>query len=128
MDIVTRKQINILIQLASSDKHFSGIEREKILKLASKRNFPESEVKKLIVSPEPIETLGALSMDQRFEYLLSCIDLMLADKKIFDSEILFCRDVAIKLGFKQTVVNFLKDAMAITPNEELKKRVLSEYT
>ncbi|MTI20854.1 TerB family tellurite resistance protein, partial [Fulvivirga sp. RKSG066] len=108
MDIVTRKQLNVLIQLAESDKHFSPIERDKIFELARKRNFPAEAVKDLIKNPEPIESFGALSNEQKFEYLYSCIDLMLVDKRIFDSEIVFCRNLAIKLGFNKNVVDFLK--------------------
>ena len=36
MDIVTKKQLNILIQLAEADKHFAKIERD--LFLRSRRN------------------------------------------------------------------------------------------
>ena len=81
MDIITRKQLNILIQLANSDKHFSNLEREKIYAIAKMKDFPEFEVKNLIINPEPIESFGALSENQKFEYLYTCIDLMLIDKR-----------------------------------------------
>ncbi|QSE96986.1 TerB family tellurite resistance protein [Fulvivirga lutea] len=128
MDIITRKQLNILIQLANSDKHFSNLEREKIYEIARMRNFPESEVKNLIINPEPIGSFGALSETQKFEYLYTCIDLMLVDQKIFDSEITFCRDIAIKLGFKQDVVDFLKEEIYKHPKDSLKSMLLKEYT
>jgi hypothetical protein len=41
MDIVTKKKLNILIQLAEADKHFAKSEREMILKIAQDRKFPE---------------------------------------------------------------------------------------
>jgi hypothetical protein len=44
MDIVTKKKLNILIQLAEADKHFAKAEREMILKIAKDRKFPEEEV------------------------------------------------------------------------------------
>ena len=44
MDIVTKKQLNILIQLAEADKHFAKIEREMIFKIARDRHFPEDTV------------------------------------------------------------------------------------
>ena len=128
MDIVTRKQLNILIQLAEVDKHFSHIERELIFNLAKKKQFPSHQVKELIRNPEPIGTLGALSNDQRFDYLYNIIDLMLADKKIFETEVLFCKDIAIKLGFKKDVVGFLQEALHDHTPEELKKIVFKNYT
>ncbi|TRX61780.1 TerB family tellurite resistance protein [Fulvivirga sp. M361] len=128
MDIVTRKQLNILIQLAEVDKHFSHLEREMIFNLAKKKQFPSNQVKELIRNPEPIGTLGALSSEQRFDYLYNIIDLMLADKKIFDTEVLFCKDIAIKLGFKKDVVEFLQEEIHEHTLEELKKMVFRKYT
>ena len=127
MDIVTRKQLNILIQLAQADKHFSDKERELIYDLARKKNFPTEGVRELIREPEPIGSFGALSADQRFDYLYNCIDLMLIDKKIFDSEILFCHNIAVKLDFKKTVVEFLKDHLKDYEYQELRSKVFREY-
>ncbi|MCZ8354622.1 MAG: TerB family tellurite resistance protein [Cyclobacteriaceae bacterium] len=127
MDIVTRKQINILIQLAEADKHFAKVERELILKIAKDRNFPIEEVNELIKKPEPIETLGALSPDQKFDYLYSCIELILIDQNIFESEIVFCKSIAIKLGFKKAVIEFFLENHGKLPLTEIKSITLREY-
>ena len=58
MDIVTKKQLNILIQLAEADKHFAKIERDLIFKIARERNFSDEEVNELIRNPQPIDSLG----------------------------------------------------------------------
>jgi len=128
MDIITRKQINMLIQLAEADKHFSSMERQLIFDLAKKRNFPTDTVKELIKNPEPIESLGALSDAQKFEYLYSCIDLMLVDERIFESELMFCKNVAIKLGFRKNVVEYMQQEINNLEREDLKYEVLSNYT
>lgn len=127
MDIVTKKQLNILIQLAEADKHFAKAEREIIFRIAKDRNFPEEMVNSLIRSPEPIETLGALSVEQKFEYLMNCIDLMFADHKIFESELIFCKSIAIKLGFKKNVVDYLAERGQEESRETIKKVVFGEY-
>lgn len=127
MDIVTRKQLNILIQLAQADKHFSEKEREMIYELARKRNYPIEGVKELIRDPEPIGSFGALSDNQRYDYLYNCIDLMMVDKKIFDSELLFCHNIAIKLGFKKIVVNYLKENIHQIDDEVMKRTVFREF-
>ena len=128
MDIITRKQLNILIQLANADKHFSTLERERIFEIAELKGFAQEDVKELIINPEPIGSFGALSDNQKFEYLYTCIELMLIDQKIFDSEINFCKDIAIKLGFKQDVVNYLKDHLLTTTKGELKREMFETYT
>lgn len=127
MDIVTQKQLNILIQLAEADKHFAKSERELIYKIAKDRQFPEAIVTNMIKSPEPIDSLGALSSEQKFEYLMSCIDLIFADQNVFESEILFSKNIAIKLGFKKSIIDFFVENYTIKTNEELREIALSEY-
>lgn len=127
MDIVTRKQINILIRLAESDKHFSSLERERIFEIAKKHNFPSEEVKDLIRNPEPIESFGALSDNQKFEYLVNSIELMLIDRKIFETEIKFCQNLALKLGFKKDAVDFVQDQIGKLNKDDLKKALFERF-
>lgn len=127
MDIVTKKQLNILIQLAEADKHFAKSERDMIFKIARDRNFPEEIVTELIRNPEPIDSLGALSPDQKFEYLISCIDMVFADQNIFESEIIFCKNIAIKLGFKKGIIDYFIENYSKRTRDELKKIALQEY-
>jgi len=127
MDIVTKKQLNILIQLAEADKHFAKSEREMIFKIARDRQFPEEMVNELIRNPEPIETLGALSVEQKFDYLMSSIDLIFADQNIFDSEVLFCRNIAIKLGFKKNIIDYFVEHYGKKTREEFKQVALRDY-
>ncbi|MBS1508824.1 MAG: TerB family tellurite resistance protein [Bacteroidetes bacterium] len=127
MDIVTKKQLNILIQLAEADKHFAQAERDMILKIARERNFSEESVQHLIRNPEPIDSLGALSNDQKFEYIIACIGLIFVDHKIFESELIFVKSIAIKLGFKKSVVDYLLENYGKKTYEELKSKVLTSY-
>lgn len=127
MDIVTKKQLNILIQLAEADKHFAKTEREMIFRIASERHFPAETVNELIRNPEPIDTLGALSIEQKFEYLMSSIDLIFADHNIFESEILFCKNIAIKLGFKKSVIDYFIEHYGTKSREDFKQAALKEY-
>jgi uncharacterized tellurite resistance protein B-like protein len=127
MDIVTKKKLNILIQLAEADKHFAKSEREMIFKIAKDREFPEAIVESLIRNPEPIDSLGALSIEQKFDYLQSCIDLIFVDQKIFESELIFGRGIAIKLGFKKNVVDYLIENSNQKPLNELKNTVFQDF-
>lgn len=127
MDIITKKQLNILIQLAEADKHFAQVEREMIFKIAKERDFPEDEVNQLIKKPEPIDSLGALSVDQKFDYLLACIRLVFIDHKIFESELLFVKGIAIKLGFKKNVVEYMIENYNKSTLAELKSKIFTDY-
>lgn len=127
MDIVTKKQLNILIQLAEADKHFAKIEREMIFRIAKDRNFPENTVSELIRNPEPIDTLGALSVEQKYEYLMSTIELVFADQNVFESEIIFCKNIAIKLGFKKSVIDYVVEGYGKKSREDFKPVVLQDF-
>jgi hypothetical protein len=127
MDIVTKKQLNILIQLAEADKHFAKPERDMIFKIAKEKNFPEDAVNELIKNPEPIDSLGALSNEQKFEYLISSIELIFIDQNVFESEIIFCKNIAIKLGFRKNVIDYIIDNFGKKSREELKLIALREY-
>ncbi len=127
MDIITKKQLNILIQLAEADKHFAQVERDMIFRIAKERDFPEAEVNQLIKKPEPIDSLGALSIDQKFDYLLACIRLVFIDHKIFESELIFVKGIAIKLGFKKNVVEFLIENYNKISLSDLKSKIFAEF-
>ena len=127
MDIVTKKQLNILIQLAEADKHFAKVEREMIFKIARDRNFAEDVVGELIRNPEPIDSLGALSVDQKFDYLISCIELIFADQNVFESEVIFSKNIAIKLGFKKGVIDFFIENYGKKTPEEFKQTAMRDF-
>ena len=127
MDIVTKKQLNILIQLAEADKHFAKIEREMIFKIARDRKFPEDTVNDLIRNPEPIDSLGALSLDQKFDYLMSSIELIFVDQNVFESEIIFSKNIAIKLGFKKGVIDYFVEHYGKKSREEFKEIAVRDF-
>ena len=127
LDIVAKNQLNILIQLAQVDKHFANAEREMIYRIGREKNFPDDKVLSMIQNAEPIDSLGALSANQKFQYLMDCIDLMLVDQKVMESELIFCRGIAIKMGFKKSVVDFLVDSRPTVSIAELSRITMAEY-
>jgi hypothetical protein len=59
--------------------------------------------------------------------LIDCIDLIFADQKVFESEIIFTKSIAIKLGFKKNVVDYLLENINKKPVEEIKLKIFAEY-
>ena len=127
MDIVTKNQLNILIQLAEADKHFAKAERELILRIARDKGFPEDIVTQLISNPMPIESLSALSQEQKYEYLYTCVDLIFADHNVLISEIVFSKNIAIKLGFKKDVIDYFVPNYGKKTRQEIRSIVLRNY-
>lgn len=101
--MITR-QLNILIQLATIDGTLAGKERKLIEHIAKVNNVDEELIKKLLSQPEPIPDLQYLSDEERFEYLYMVIQLMKVDGQVFKSEIVFCENIAEKLGYRKKVV------------------------
>jgi hypothetical protein len=127
LDIVAKNQLNILIQLAQIDKHFVNAERDMIYRICREKNFPEDKVQSMMQNPEPIGSLGALSANQKFQYLMDCIELMLIDEKVMESELIFCRGIAIKMGFKKGVVDFLVENFRMLSHQELNQVAFRDY-
>jgi hypothetical protein len=119
--------LNILIQLAEADKHFAKIERDLIFKIARERNFSDEEVNELIRNPQPIDSLGALSLDQKFDYLMSAIELVFVDQNVFESEIIFCKNIAIKLGFKKGIIDYFIENYEQKSRQEFREIAINNF-
>lgn len=104
MDIVTRQKLIVLIQLAKADRNFAPEEREFINDVAARHDFDQQELNVLLESDETIESLGALSPNRKKEYLIDSFGLIMADGVIEDQEILFCQNIAVKLGYHKNIV------------------------
>ena len=98
-----------------------------IFKIARDRKFPEEDVNDLIRNPQPIDSLGALSIDQKFDYLMSSIELVFVDQNVFESEIIFCKNIAIKLGFKKGIIDYFIEHYGNKTRQEFKEAAIGEY-
>lgn len=125
MDIVTRQQLNILIHLSKK-----GTTKGKYLihRIADESNFPEDELRRLMHTPEPIGSLGALSSNQRFEYLYSIVEMMILDKVEVQKELLFCDQLALDLGFNKDAIAFIRQEIERSEKkQEIKRRLQSAF-
>ena len=127
MNIVTKSEINVLIQLANADKHFADEERDLIFRIGHSHNYNDDEINELIGSSEPVDTLGALSPKQKLNYLLDCIELIFADGKVLESELSFCRGIALKMGLRRSVIDFIIDNRHQMTQEQLQEQIFSGF-
>lgn len=128
--MITR-QLNILIQLATIDGKLAAKEQKLIEHIASVNNVDKEKINELLTKPQPIPDLSHLSEDERFEYLYMVIQLMKVDGLVFKSEIVFCEEIAEKLGFKKKVVSELSKNIysdpSITADREMLRDTASKY-
>ena len=123
-----KEQLKILIKLATIDNELADKEANLIEKIGKANGITEDEIYYMIKNPEPYKSLATLSEDQRFEYLYNIIQLMKIDGKVYKSEIVFCQDIAERLGYKKKAVAELSKSIYSDPSitsdrEQLKERI-----
>ncbi len=110
-----KDQLNILVQLASSDGMIADKELRLIRTIAEANEVSNEDIDALIKNPTPIANLEYLSEDQKFEFLYNVIQLMKSDGQVFKSEIVFCEDMAERLGYNRKVVAELSSKIYSDP-------------
>ena len=123
--MITR-QLNILIQLATIDGSLATKERKLIEHIARVNNVDDERVKQMLNNPEHIPDLQHLSDDERFEYLYMVIQLMKVDGQVFKSEIVFCEEIAEKLGYNKKVVSELSKNIYSDPSITADREMLRD--
>lgn len=127
MNPILRKKLQILVFLALADKDFADQEREFIENICTRNELDLEIIDELINDPEPIGSLGALSYNKSVEYLTDSILLMVVDGKVLSGEVLFCQDIAIRLGFSKRatddLIGMVSDSKSIS-RDRLEKQVL----
>jgi len=124
-----KSQLSMLVKLANIDNDFADDEKEMIFMVGKANGISEEEITGLLENPEPMPPLGAMTDDDKFEYLFNVVQLMKIDKEVFLSEVKYCEEVAVKLGFKKAVIAELSakvysDPTIVANRESLKKAVL----
>ncbi len=128
MDVVLRMQLNVLIHLAMVDGEISKEEKKTLEGIAANHGVSAFQLEEMIRYPKPIESLGALSNDVKFDYLYSIVHLMNIDEEIDQREIHFCQNMALRLGYYKEVIDelwseILEDKHLKKDREALKKKI-----
>lgn len=124
-----KSQLSMLVKLANIDNDFADDEKDMIFMVGKANGISEEEITGLLENPEPLPPLGAMTDDDKFEYLFNVVQLMKIDKEVFLSEVKYCEEVAVKLGFKKAVIAELSakvysDPGIVANRDALKKAVL----
>lgn len=97
-------ELNVLINLAALD-HIIEAREAKLIHLIGKANqLSVNEIEEMIKHPEPVQGIGAMTSDEKFEHLYYLIRMMKADGQVIRDEIDFCEHIAERLGYKKGVV------------------------
>ncbi|MBT1707447.1 TerB family tellurite resistance protein [Fulvivirgaceae bacterium PWU5] len=126
-----KAELNVLINLAASDRKVADRESKLIQIIAKANGISKEEVDTMLSNPQPIGNISSLTNDEKFEHLYHLIQLMKMDGQVFRSEIVFCEQIADKLGFKKTVVGEISQHVysdpSITADRDMVKQKAIKY-
>ena len=111
-----KAELNVLINLAASDKTVAEKEAKLIHTIGKANGISAEEIEGMINSPKAIGSISSLTAEEKFAHLYYLIQLMKMDGMVFRSEIVFCGQIAEKLGFKKGVVGELSQHIYSDPS------------
>ena len=125
-----KSQLNALIHLAAVDGYSSPVEKMHIKTLGKAHGISEKEIDDLIDNPDTsLSNMENLSEDEKFDFLFNIVQLMKVDNRVFRSEVKYCEQIAVKLGFSKDVISTLSSRIYSDPSittdlESLRKEVM----
>ncbi|MFT7035123.1 MAG: putative tellurite resistance protein B-like protein [Cyclobacteriaceae bacterium] len=93
------KQLKVLAILAKADGEIDEKELKLMEKIGNAHDMSIEDIHEAIASPGNVKDLSELDEEERFELLYDVVQLMKIDNKIFNEEILYCQQIAMKLGY-----------------------------
>lgn len=118
-------QLKLLVTLARVDGEVGEKEQNYIINIGTANGIATDEVKRLFAKDHDMIVPNNLSDEQRFNYILSLVQLMKIDERLYKDEIRYCARVASRLGYDQAVIFDLmlhvRSVMGPNELEELKK-------
>lgn len=126
-----KAELNVLINLAASDKNVAAREAKLIHLIGQANGISKEDIDKMLQSPQPISNVNTLTPEEKFEHLYYLIQLMKMDGQVFRSEIIFCEQIAERLGYKKGVVGELSQHIysdpTITSDRDMLKNKALKY-
>jgi uncharacterized membrane protein YebE (DUF533 family) len=126
-----KAELNVLINLAASDKNVAEKESKLIHTIGKANGIPTDEINQMLQNPKPITNLDTLTNDEKFTHLYYLIQLMKMDGQVFRSEVVFCEQIADKLGYKKAVVGEISQHVysdpSITADRDMIKKKAEKY-
>jgi hypothetical protein len=121
-----KSELNVLINLAASDKSVADRESKLIHLIGKANGFSKAEIDQMLSNPQPIGDISSLTPEEKFEHLYHLIQLMKMDGLVFRSEIVFCEQIAERLGYKRGVVGELSQHIYSDPSITADRDMLKE--
>jgi hypothetical protein len=97
-------QMKLLISLAQIDGKVAEREQYYIINIGRANGFYPDEIKPLFDQQHKLLIPDNLTGDQKFNYIVSLVQLMKIDERMYKEEMMFCSKIAVNLGYDQEVM------------------------
>ncbi|HMJ71019.1 MAG TPA: hypothetical protein VK508_19095 [Cyclobacteriaceae bacterium] len=118
-------KLKLLINLARIDGAVGEKEEKYIYNIGSANGLTAESIRPLFTTDHDVIVPDDLTIDEKFNYLFSLVQLMKIDERLYQDEIRYCSKVAARLGYNEAVMFDLmlhvKSVMGPNEKEDLKK-------
>ncbi|MBL7844909.1 MAG: TerB family tellurite resistance protein [Cyclobacteriaceae bacterium] len=97
-------QLKLLVNLARIDGDIADRERKYITTIGLANGVPMEDIVSLFNQDHENIGLMHLTNNEKFDYIVSLVQLMKIDERLYQEEIKYCSEVAARLGYDQTVM------------------------
>jgi uncharacterized membrane protein YebE (DUF533 family) len=126
-----KAELNVLINLAASDRNVADRESKLIHMIGKANGISTEDINHMLKNPQPINDISSLTNDEKFTHLYYLIQLMKMDGQVFRSEVVFCEQIAEKLGYKKSVVAEISQHVysdpSITADRDMVKKKAEKF-
>ncbi len=122
MTYTSQEKVDLLSQLilmALGDSKLSPEELEFLKKIAQRMKIDESELIDMIKDRKNLKSVPPQSHTKRIIHFHKLLLMMHIDGEINDGELQFLHELALKYGFRKSVVDGLLNAMKNYPHGEI---------
>ena len=102
MNLLEKKQLNLLAHLARVDGKFENAERELLQVFMKKKGLNKDALR----DNRPVDINYFAKSNNKTELLHWALRMMHADGIVHTREIAFCKNLAIKLGFQEEIIEY----------------------
>ncbi|HET7178290.1 MAG TPA: hypothetical protein VFI14_01135 [Chryseosolibacter sp.] len=118
--------MKLLINLAKVDGQIADKEKNHLIAIGRANGIYPDEIYPLFTQTHDVVVPDNLSADKKFELLVSLIQLMKLDERMYREEIVFCGQVAARLGYSKHVMFELLSLVKSGRMEANEKAALKE--
>jgi hypothetical protein len=121
-------QLKLLISLAQIDGVVAAREKNYIINIGRAHGLYPDQIDALFERSHNIILPQDLTPDEKFSYLISMVQLMKIDERMYKEELIFCRTIATTLGYQpqalaELLVRVSQHEMSDEETSELKRLV-----